>query len=116
MRDFTGHQKSERILDTRIVRHIDEPLVDDFCAGFRGDVRAKICGRLADRVDVSGSPRNAGGIGKRRSATVYSAVVCEPLPLPVIERYNSASDSTASASWPFAPLLSIATIEPMISR
>lgn len=38
------------------------------------------------------------------------------LPPPFSLRYSCACSSTASASSPFAPRLSIATIEPMISR
>jgi hypothetical protein len=56
MRDLAGHQESQRIFDTGIVRDIDEPLIDDLGTGFRRDVRAQVGRWLADRIDIRGCP------------------------------------------------------------
>src|SRR4029453_7677039 len=55
--DLARPQEPERFLDPRISRDVDQSLVDNLGAGFRGDVRAKIGGWLSDRIDIGRRPR-----------------------------------------------------------
>lgn len=70
MGDFTGHEEAKRVLDARIVGHVDQPLIDDLCARFRRDVGAQIGGRLADGVDIGCCPRYPGGVRQGSAGAV----------------------------------------------
>ncbi len=70
MRDFTGHQEAEGIFNARIVRQVDQSLIDNFGARFRRDVRAQIRGDFTDGIDVRRRPRYACGVSQRRPASV----------------------------------------------
>jgi hypothetical protein len=52
MRDFAGHKELQCVLRAGIVGEIDDPLVDDLCAGFCGDVAPQIDVEFARDLEV----------------------------------------------------------------
>lgn len=65
MGDFARHKELERILGAGVVAEIDEAFVNDFGAGFSGDVAAEINIQFAGDFEVIGSPGIAHGIVER---------------------------------------------------
>ena len=59
MRDLARHQELQRVLGAGVRREVDEPFVDDFGAGLRGDVAAQVDVELAGDFQVVGRPRIA---------------------------------------------------------
>jgi hypothetical protein len=57
--DFPGHQELQRVLGAGVIREVDEPLIDDFRAGFGGDVAAQVDVQLPGDLQVVGRPRVA---------------------------------------------------------
>ena len=70
MRDLARHQETRRVFHAGIVSYVNQSLIDDLCAGFRGYVGAEISSRLPNGIDISRRPRRAAGIDQRGSATV----------------------------------------------
>ena len=56
MRDFPRHQELQGIFSARVIAEIDEPLIDDFGASFRGDIAAKINIKFTGDFQVIGAP------------------------------------------------------------
>ena len=70
MRDFTRHQKAQRIFHADIVGHVDQTLIQDFCTRFGSDVRTQVGGHFADGIDIRRSPWHASRVSQRRSTAV----------------------------------------------
>ena len=73
MGDFAGHEEAQCFFNARIVRHVHQPLIDDFCAGLRSNVGAEVGRRLTDRIDIGCRPRHAGGVGQRCAGAIQQA-------------------------------------------
>ena len=56
--DFAGHKKLQRIFGTSIVAEIDQPLINDFGAGFSGDIAAKVNVELTRNLQISRRSRH----------------------------------------------------------
>src|SRR5690606_26349266 len=70
MGNLASHQEDKRIFDARIVRHVNQPLVDNLGARLRRDVRTKVGSRLTNGDDVDGVRKLATGISQRRTAAI----------------------------------------------
>ena len=58
-RDLKGHQEAQGLFHARIIGHVHQALINDLGPRLRGDVRAKVCGGLADesmQAAVHGTP------------------------------------------------------------
>ena len=61
MGDFPRHQELQRVLGSGIAAEVDQPLVDDLCARFGGDIAAKVDIEFAGDFEVVGGPGIAHG-------------------------------------------------------
>jgi hypothetical protein len=74
VRDFTGHQKLERVLRSGIVGEIDQSLVHNLRPRFRGDIAAKVDVELAGNLQIVCGSRVALRIKEIDPATSAIAI------------------------------------------
>ena len=63
--DFARHQELQSVLGAGVVAEVDEAFIDNFGAGFGGDVAAEVNVEFAGDLEVISGPRVAHGVAKR---------------------------------------------------
>ena len=72
--NLASHQEAQRVLDARVVGHVDQPLIDDLRPALDRDVGPEVAAWIAARVDIGRRPGNTRGVGEGRTTAIEDAL------------------------------------------